>query len=415
MGYISILKPNVQEGHLTIPFECSDELKKYFTSFHFSVEYSETVAGVPDSILVIPLVCNLLPLVWLTNCSLNIETLDKDFYDGIEKIKAGYVKMYPMLEFKGYLQVKRLASTPSPSGARRNAAFFSGGVDAFATLIAHAQEHPVLLTVRGADIALDDEEGWGNVSKHVEVTRKTFGCDAISIISNFRLFLDYRAFQNLIFKSGENWWHGFQHGIGLLGLAAPLACAKVFSTIYIASSHTEKDQVTCASHPSIDNHVSYCGCRVKHDQYEFTRQEKITHICEYVDKTGQKLFLRVCWISRGGKNCGVCEKCLRTIYGILAEGHDPENFGFPGIASRYNELGKILQEKVIISPTALPLWKDIQERFLENREKVKYGAGQDWIFTYDFDKVNATFGKRLRIFYMKKKAALGRVVRKLFR
>lgn len=345
MGYISILKPNVQEGHLTIPFECSDELKKYFTSFHFSVEYSETVAGVPDSILVIPLVCNLLPLVRLTNCSLNIETLDKDFYDGIEKIKAGYVKMYPMLEFKGNLQVKRLASTPSPSGARRNAAFFSGGVDAFATLVAHAKEYPVLLTVRGADIALDDEEGWSNVTQHVKVTQDTFGCDAIFIMTNFKCFLNYKTLQDLISKSKESWWHGFQYGIGLLGLAAPMACIKGFSTIYIASSHTKNEQVTCASHPSIDNHVAYCGCRIKHDQYEYTRQNKIAHICEYVHKTNKKLFLRVCWMSRGGKNCGICEKCLRTIYGILAEGRDPENFGFPGVGSQYAKLEKIIRKK----------------------------------------------------------------------
>ena len=43
------------------------------------------------------------------------------------------------------------------------------------------------------------------------------------------------------------------------GHAAPLAFNLKLKTVYIASSYTKDDDVTCASSPTIDNNVEY-GC-----------------------------------------------------------------------------------------------------------------------------------------------------------
>lgn len=414
MDYISIQIPVIKGNGIKVAFECSPKLKSYFTPpphYLFDIQYNINMCGIPASVAVIPLVCNLLPIVWLTDSVLKVESLDKDFYNSIDKFKQGYIDMYPHMAFKGSVEVGKLEEERPKSANGKVAAFFSGGVDAFATLIAHLDKKPTLLTVRGSDFALDDVEGWRNVSNLVEETSRELGCDYIYISANFRSFLNERSLNRLVEKSGDSWWHGFQHGIGLLGLAAPVAYTKGFETVYIASSYTKDDHFTCASHPDIDNNVRYCGAHIIHDQYECTRQNKLTHICEFLRKSHKHIFLRVCWISRGGKNCCVCEKCLRTIYGILAEGMNPEKLGFPFLD--YDKLKRLIQKRLIIGDRLLPFWIDIQKRFIENKAKADYGADINWIYTYDFNQCDRTFWKQLVLKKQAVRRMLGKVKRML--
>ncbi|HJA85924.1 MAG TPA: hypothetical protein H9950_07010 [Candidatus Bacteroides avicola] len=413
MEHISIFSPEINGNRIIIRFECSPLLKRYFPLSTFEISYSESIEKVPASIAVIPLICNLLPIVWLTDSTLKVDALDEDFYESINNFKQGYIDMYPQMVFHGKIEVKSIEKNEFATIDNKAAAFFSGGVDAFATLIAHIDERPTLLTVRGSDITLDDEEGWNNVTKHVEETCFELGCNHIYISSNFRMFLDEGLLSQFVAKSGDGWWHGFQHGIGLLGLAAPISFIEGFTTIYIASSYTATDHVTCASHPSIDNNVRYGGSHIKHDQYEFTRQAKLTHICEFVRKSQKRISLRVCWMSRGGGNCCTCEKCLRTIYGILAEGEDPIRMGFPQIAGKYEAIKKQIQHQIIFNFISIPFWIDIQKRFIENKDKLNYGSDINWIYEYDFHKANHTLRKQAVILYAALRRQLSHI-KKLF-
>lgn len=106
-------------------------------------------------------------------------------------------------------------------------------------------------------------------------------------------------FKGFVFKSWDGWWHGFQHGIGLIGQAAPIAFNHKLKSVYIVSTFTIKDKVTCASDPIIDNFVEFCGWKTIHDGYESTRQDKVHKISRFVKNTGVDVNLRVCWISSG--------------------------------------------------------------------------------------------------------------------
>ena len=170
---------------------------------------------------------------------------------------------------------------PPPNKKESSAAFFGGGVDAFATLIAHIAEKPTLMTLWGSDIPLKDTDGWEVVKNHTLKTAENFGLQAIFVKTNFRELLNYIELNRLVKMSGDNYWHGFQHGIGIIGHAAPLAAKNGFSTIYIASSYTVNDNKTCASHPDIDGNVRFAGCNIIHDQYEYDRQAKVDHICSF--------------------------------------------------------------------------------------------------------------------------------------
>lgn len=400
---ITVRSVIVGTNRVEISYHVEGEIQKYFYEEKepvFWVEYSKAVEGIPLGIAVIPFVVNVLPIVWLSDATLEVDELDKAFHDNIIHFKKGYIDMYPMLDFKGNIQVKRICETSNKSFGGV-ATFFSGGVDAFATLIAHAAEKPVLLTVWGADIKHDDLEGWKNVLSHTEATVGLFGVDSIQIKSNFRYFINESALSSFVKKSGDGWWHGFQHGIGLIGHAAPIAVKYGLYKVYIASSYTQQDRglVTCASDPTIDNFVHYGCCQTVHDQYEYSRQEKIQHICEYVKKSGKQISLRVCWQSSGGENCCLCEKCYRTMMGLLAEGEDISKYGFKYVP--WQVVSNDIKKKLILSSIVQGLWKDIQKRFVENRKTIPQFKELEWIYDYDFEKVNCTFRKRMIRVYRK--------------
>lgn len=107
-------------------------------------------------------------------------------------------------------------------------------------------------------------------------------------------------------KIRDNWWHGMQHGIGLIGHTAPCNFLRNIKMLYIATSFAGI-KVTCASWPTIDNMVKFCGCSVVHDAF-IEEQEKIAIIVEkhYSNKLPVKL--HVCWQNASWqKLLDVCE------------------------------------------------------------------------------------------------------------
>lgn len=386
MNIIKVNSVSAVQGKLCVGYEISPELEPYFTSDRvFEVEYSEDVSAAPESVLVIPFVCNVLPIVWLADAVLEVPQLDYKFYEGIPDILKGYADMSPMLEFKGEVRVGQLVDN-SYDTSDKVAAFFSGGVDAFATLIAHAEERPQLITLWGADVKLTDADGWDKVRHHVLETSRQFGlASPVLVKTNFRAMVDEAALSALCAASGEGWWYGFQHGIAIVGHAAPVAYLKRLKTVYIASTNTIKDKLICASDPTIDNKVRLVSTGVWHDQYECTRQQKVQHIVEYCREKGSDVQLRVCWQSAGGSNCCLCEKCARTLYNLLAEGADPFSYGFESY-NQHISFHPLLARSAMAEVSHLrPFWQDIQDRFQETQAYRK-DKRINWIYTLDVNR-----------------------------
>lgn len=369
---LTVDKVIVTGNRISYRYRVQGEWRKYFNvGTEFFIEYSEDVSKTPESIAVIPFLCNVLPIAWVCNACVVVPELDFDFYNHIDEIKQGYINMYPQIKFGGQLTVGKLIERDYETCAE-TAAFFSGGVDSFDTLIAHAEEHPTLITLRGSDIKLSDTEGWERVSKHTRETATQFGCKNLFITSTFRLFLNEGALSNLVMPlANDGWWHGFHHGIGIISHAAPYVYLHKFKTIYIASSFTKENWAPCASDPTIDNHVNLGKCKTVHDGYEFSRQDKIRRICDYKRATGKPIRLRVCWQSSGGQNCCACEKCYRTICDILAEGENPTDLGFPFYSTALLEQIKLDFQKPSMARQFLARrWASIQARFREKPENL---------------------------------------------
>lgn len=325
---ILIGAPIIDGRRILFTFKVTGPWKEAFDSSSMEVGYDVDITGVPVGVAIVPLLANVLPMAWVYDALIEVPVCDADFFACLPEVKRGYEGMYPGMHFGGELKVGTVEESRKTVGGAM--CLFSGGVDAFNTLIQHADEHPALLAVRGADVKLGDTEGWARVRTHGEKVARDFGVEFHQVSSTFRTFLREDVLEQRVAESGDGWWHGFQHGLGLLGHAAPLAWALGKDTTYIASSFTAADwgKYTCASDPTIDNHVRFSGARAVHDGYEFARQDKVHNIVAYSRSTGVPIKLRVCWESEGGSNCCRCEKCLRTILAIYAEGADPREFGF---------------------------------------------------------------------------------------
>ena len=395
MNELIVKKINKSGNRIEIEYLIEGEWKRYFNEKEkFFIEYDRQIENVPDSICIIPFIANILPIVWITKASVFLDELDKSFYECIENVKSGYRKMFPKFEFDGSLEVKQLIDNDYLSSGG-SALFFSGGLDSFSTLIEHMNEKPQIMTIWGSDIMLNDFEGWKNVKEHIQSVSKDFGVKSNLIKTNFRLFISESNLTNLVFeKAKDGWWHAFQHGIGIISQAAPIAYLDKIGKIYIASSYSEYNKAsTCASDPTIDNFVKFAGCNVFHDQYQLTRLQKAQVIVDYAKNTGIYSKLRVCWISSGGVNCCNCEKCYRTIYELIACGENPEKYGM-NFNNKINKEAKsfILNPNNILE-SSIPFWKEIKEMFEKNRDKFEHSEYK-WIYKIKFDvKKNDNFQK----------------------
>ncbi|PRR76501.1 hypothetical protein [Clostridium thermopalmarium] len=394
MNKMIINKVIIQNNRLDCDYTIMGEWKKYFNEKEsFFIEYSKSIMDVPESIAIIPFLCNFLPMAWIFDAEIILNEIDKDFYDSINEFKQGYIEMYPKLEFAGKITAQKIVNNVNPK-TDKSAAFFSGGVDAFHTLISHIDERPTLVTLWGSDIKLEDKVGWKVVEEHTVNIARDNKLDYVVVKSSFRKFLNEGALSSYVSKrTGDNWWHGFQHGIGLLGHMAPYAYQYQISKVYIASTFTiaEKGKVTCASDPSIDNYVRFCGCQVIHDGYEYNRQAKIERICNYTRKTGKPVQLRVCWESEGGSNCCHCEKCYRTILGIIAEKDDPRKYGFNYSNEDFNNMMKDFKRRihVILNYKYIILnYKYIQDKLRNNYEINEVNNSLRWFYKMNINNIN---------------------------
>lgn len=190
-----------------------------------------------------------------------------------------------------------------------------------------------------------------------------------------------------------------------MGLTSVVAFKKNIELIYIASSYTKQDVgITCASDPTIDNTLRFANTRIVHDQYNLSRQEKVENIVQYAVKSQQYPFLRVCWEEKGGKNCCHCEKCYRTIFGILAAGGDPNQFGFTYTSKLNRKIRYELLYKINLTEGQRIFWKDIQKSIMQK----DIGSQYQWITNINFDDINSNWRKLRKKIGKCKRLILGR-------
>ncbi len=296
-------------------------------------EYDQCVEEVPDSIAVVPFISNFLPIIFTLDISLHVKEIDKSFFCCVAEYRKGYQEMIPMFNFKGEIIADEIIDNKYIG--KKNCLMFSGGIDAACSLAKHDDELNDCITIWGSDIRINNQNGWQEMSASIEDCVNKYSKHWCIIRSNFREYLDENALGIEVKKSGDNWWHGFQHGIALLGQVAPLAYLNKYNKIFIASSFTKEHRAICASDPLTDNCFKVGSAYAIHDGFEYDRCQKVKIIFDSIKKKNITLNLHVCWESNTGKNCGHCEKCIRSYLNCRAMDCDSARIGItPTISMR---------------------------------------------------------------------------------
>ena len=373
-------------------FSMSRELEKYFTTSTLFVEYDRDVSNVPESVLSIPFVSCMLAFSWVLDCNLWVREIDKTFYDSVPRIREAYREIYDHFPLKGRFVPAILTHNDllDNEASQSNAVLlFSGGADCQATFIRQLSKSPVLCNIQGWYNSLDDKDEAADADvRDISSFAEEYHVPTCFVRSNFaRVFSGEfdRRFKKVI---GDSMWHGFLHSMAFIGIAIPIAFQAGIQEILIASSLTIGLNFYCASNLTTDSEFCFAGKGyTTHDGFELNRQGKMEVIVKHQLSTGKPYFMRVC--SFNDHNCCECEKCFRTILGIVAEGGDIRNFGFNIQGSLKDHWEDVLCRNaglMSFKSEQFIHWPHIKKRMLENYDIIEDKEFVDWFLSFDFDK-----------------------------
>jgi hypothetical protein len=233
------------------------------------------------------------------------------------------------------IEAKRRSDLSAVRTSERAGFFFSGGIDAFATLrtnrLSFPLEHPWSikdgLLVYGLEV--DDREAFEHVLCSLSDAAQHIGITLIPVYTN--LYLVYRQEDRA--NNFNFWTYEFQ---GAAFSAIAHAFARRFTVVSLASSSDMSHLFPQGSHPLLDSNYSSSELKIRHDGVTLSRLDKTKLIADW-DNILQHL--RVCNIVKdyrpGMLNCGKCPKCILTKLALLAIGVVDQNPAFlkKGISS----------------------------------------------------------------------------------
>lgn len=179
---------------------------------------------------------------------------------------------------------------------------FGGGIDSFHTAIRHRDvTHLIYLHLLSEDPSVKEA-----AARRVRRVAKDLGKTLIEVDTNLREFAR---------DTGIKW--KYYHGMWIA--AATLLFQHMFDKVIIPGSTTSNyDNLRPqGTHPILDPLWSTELVDFHHDGCEVRRVEKAAQISGNDVAMGA---LQVCDMTKGGGNCGACEKCLRSMINLQAAG-----------------------------------------------------------------------------------------------
>lgn len=376
MGKIKVEKIIIKDYSIEVKYSISKDLQYFFNlDNNFKIIYSENISTVPENIAIIPFICNVLPIIWLSDSKLYIDIIDENFANILDDLRKSFNDINNTNVFKGKIYIKKKIKTPKYIDLNSNSCFFSGGVDSLQTLSYLLKQNidPLLITVWGTDVWDYNEAGWHSLENTANLYGEFYGLKNLYIKSNFRKFINESLLTDklLIGKINDSWWHGIQHGIGLLGHIAPYAFIYDIKTHYIPGTLKQGDNYTCASRKETDEVLKISDTIIIHEGSEYSRLEKVINIIDFFKKRKKYLPFRVCYMDKESKlNCCNCEKCFRTILELISINENPKKWGFNVNSLCKKNLIKYYQEN-IVSGILKDFYYDIKKNLQMNKKKIK--------------------------------------------
>jgi hypothetical protein len=228
----------------------------------------------------------------------------------LQEFQAAWACWYPRKYQKIDIIAEVEREQANATAEEKAIAAFSGGVDSCFTMFRHKSGRYGRLTrnlqaglmVHGFDIPLAQQEVFERAAKKSKAMLNSLGVELIPVATNYREF-------------GLNWEDVFGSAV-----ASTLMLLRGSYTVgLVPSSYTYKSLfLPWGSNPLTDPLLSSNAFQVIHDGTAFKRIDKIREITNFPAALQS---LRVCWEGKErDRNCGRCEKCIRTILGFRVMG-----------------------------------------------------------------------------------------------
>jgi hypothetical protein len=222
---------------------------------------------------------------------------------------------------------------------------FSGGVDAFHTLLTSEKPIDTLVSVIGYDVPIRDRARAAGVSALLHSVARQTGRQGVVITTNIR--------RHPLFKATP-WLRAFGGPLAAIGHVMRDSVGRILlSSDGLGFEHPE-----AGSRPSTDPLHGSAQLTVDHVAANATRLEKIIRIA---GEPVVQQHLRVCWKNVAGRlNCGRCEKCIRTMLALDACGNLGQFAGF----DRGRQLAVALDGLAAVDGVVLPFYRTLLDHGL---------------------------------------------------
>jgi hypothetical protein len=238
-------------------------------------------------------------------------SLSRKLFEGLKEYQRIYHSWYPQIFHEIEIRPTTLRDD-SQNQSTQVACAFSGGVDSFYTLFKLMKQDDLMskgksnstglnytLFMAGFDMPLQLTQSISELTRSYSVLMKELGIQFVIGSTNIRSFVNT-----------VDWTNAHGQALG----AAALFFKNSWNQFYIPSSYTSASYPKWGTHPSLDHLLSTETLRFVHHGDESNRVSKLNLVSKYQDSYSR---LRVCWIQNIGlKNCGECEKCVRTLVAL---------------------------------------------------------------------------------------------------
>jgi hypothetical protein len=233
--------------------------------------------------------------------------LSNQLFQGLQSYQEIYHVWYPD-RFHMIAILPTALRDDAVSSHRNEGCAFSGGVDSFFTLLelikkqSEESDSPRLthaLFMAGFDMPLHLGSSIEELTRSYSQMMKDLTLQFVVGSTNVRQFVNTVDWTNA-------------HGQALA--ASALFLKNTLYKFNIPASYTADSYPKWGTHPQLDHHLSTESMHMVHHGAHANRVRKLETISLSIESYDR---LRVCWIQDIGlKNCGQCEKCVRTMVAL---------------------------------------------------------------------------------------------------
>lgn len=306
-----------------------------FLTEHFFIEYGPEInlEELPYEILSMPIVLNLATVVWFSGEDYYVDSMDKNLYESLKKIKQIIQLVYQKTEWDGNIIPRKIVDlAPQFDYIHKNSTdkvlLFSGGLDSTSSFFKHKDEKLHLVTACGQpDMSLGDHNGFADMKVYINNLAQAHGHTTSFFRSNYHDIFSWKTINNM-YPDITSWRCRTMEAMSWAGVIIPILIAKKCSSFYLASGGTWYYNSIDGGNPFIDSCLNFAGFTTETDQFEMTRFQKVKFVVDTVNQEHyKKPFLKVC-TNYSNKCCKSCFKCLSLMGSLITLGEDIREYGF---------------------------------------------------------------------------------------